>query len=198
MDVLAKALIDVDSARAAELAHALAKAPVQFVRLNEVAGPNSPLVVLSKNRKQGFEFTTDDIRYDDVVVSALGASVGRVLSGSEFLDSRETWSKIWILRSQSPSLFPPYLLSWARHGGLEAQLKRLVAGSTVKTIAVRDFEKVTVPLVDLHLQQSVARWGNVIDTFRTATNLWSNDQDKHLAALASLSAVVFSSLNRES
>jgi hypothetical protein len=198
MNVLARALIDVDSSRAAELAHDLSQTPVRLIRLDEVATDNSPLIVLAKSRRQGFDWTPDDVRRDDVVVSALGSSVGRVLSGSEFLDRRETWSKIWILRVQSPSLFPPYLLAWAKHGGLEMQLKRLIAGSTVKTIASRDFEKVTVPLIDLELQRSVAIWGNVIDTFTSAATIWSIDRDKHLAALTSLSAVVFSSLNRES
>lgn len=198
MSVLAKALLEVDSARAVGLAHDLSKAPVQYIRLSDAAGPNSPLVVLSKSRKQGHEWTRDDISYADVVVSALGSSVGRVLSGSEFLDQRETWTKIWILRVQSRSLDPAYLLSWAKHGGLDAQLKRLIAGSTVKTIASRDFEKVVIPVVGLELQRSVALWGSVIDSFQAATSTWSVEQSKQLDALRSLSAIVFSSLNRES
>jgi hypothetical protein len=148
-----------------------------------------------KSRRQGEEWTPDDVRPDDVVVCTMGVQAGDAVSGQELLERRLNWSKIWIIRTNDPRVRQDYLLAWARYGSLDRQVKRLITGTTVPTIAMRDIPRVTLPVPSRESQIQIAQWGHLLDTLTQETTNVSLVHADLIHAAKAVSATYFIELD---
>lgn len=181
-------ILDLESISSTEL---------KMVRLS---GSNSQMDLVQsffKTRRQGEEWTSDDVLADDVVVCLMGTSVGHALSGKDFLAKQSNWSKILIIRiTNSRKVIPEYILAWARYGGLEPQTKRLVTGSTVPTIATRDVKQIVLPIVDLDTQMRIVHWGRRLDEFSSKSATLADFEVEFINAAKLMTAAFFGELDR--
>jgi len=166
------------------------------IRLAGESTPSDIVQSFFKTRRQGEEWTTDDVHVDDVVVCLMGIHVGVAVSGKEFVSTRIAWPKIWILRSKGREVAPAYLLAWARYGGLEQQANRLITGSTVPTITNRDVGQITLPIVDMETQQLVARWGQQLDELSVSLSAVEDIEADFMIAAKGVTAAYFVELDK--
>lgn len=141
---------------------------IEFFNLFESENDDHALSSLIKNRRMGEKWSTDEIHTSDVVVCILGSPtmVGAAVSGSEFVERQLNWQRVLVLRSKSQKVTAQYLLTWAKYGGLSAQIAPLVTGSTIRSVARRDLDRIRVPIPPMPVQMKIAEYGLELDNLQ--------------------------------
>jgi hypothetical protein len=165
--------------------------------LNQTGSDNSPVISLFKNRPQGSDWTRDDVLSDDIVVSTAGSQVGQALMGSEVVERKVPWSKVWIIRIRSHAIDPRYVEAWAKYGGLELQIRSLVSGSTLPMLAKRDLDRVELPIPSKETQNIIALWGEMISSMTNVFKNFSDVQNDFLTSIRSLGTSFFSNFKND-
>jgi hypothetical protein len=165
--------------------------------LNQTGSDNSPVVSLFKNRPKGSEWTHDDILADDIVVSTAGSQLGQALMGSEIVERKVSWSKVWIIRIRSQAIDPRYVEAWAKHGGLELQIRSLVSGSTLPMLAKRDLDRVELPVPSRETQMVIAAWGEMVTSMANVFKNCADSQNDFLTSIRSLGTSFFSNFKND-
>ena len=131
----------------------LDQSPVRSIRLlndgDDVAGIHSRVIT----RPQGIEWNFDLVRPTDVVICLSGSHVTDACEGQELVEKKLQWKKILLLRSVDDRVRPLYLLAQARNGALQADLRRLITGSTIQTInsvALRNVQ-ISIPTPEIQV-----------------------------------------------
>jgi len=111
-----------------------------------------------KTRSQGDEFKPNEVSPIDVVVSLGGPSLGEVMTGSRFIESRVGWPRVVVFTPMRPSVvLPDFLLAWAIFGGLREYLNSQKASATTYFLGRRVLEDIAIPLPDLELQREIVK-----------------------------------------
>lgn len=111
-----------------------------------------------KTRSQGDEFKPNEVSPIDVVVSLGGPSLGEVMTGSKFIESRVGWPRVVVFTPMQPSVvLPDFLLAWATFGGFREYLNSQKASATTYFLGRRVLGDVSVPLPDLELQREIVK-----------------------------------------
>ena len=165
--------------------------------LNQTGSDNSPVISLFKNRPQGSDWTRDDVLSDDIVVSTAGSQLGQALMGSEIVERKVSWSKVWIIRIRSQAIDPRYVEAWAKYGGLELQIRPLVSGTTIPMLAKRDLDRVELPVPSKETQMVIVAWGEVVSSMANVFKNFSDVQNDFLTSIRSLGTSFFSNFKND-
>ena len=103
-------------------------------------------------RPQGIDWNFDLVRPTDVVICLSGSHVTDACEGRELVEKKLTWKKILLLRSVDDRVRPLYLLAQARNGALQADLRRLITGSTIQTINTGALRNVQISIPTPEIQ----------------------------------------------
>jgi hypothetical protein len=180
-------ILDVDS---------MSSSGLQLVKLASDEMQSNLVQSYFKSRRPGEEWSTDDVRPSDVVVSMMGVGAGSAISGRELIAKQPAWTKVWILRTVRERIDPEYLLAWARYGGLETQTRRLISRSTVPTLAMRDIKQISLPVVDFETQKRIAIWGKRLDELSERLLVLGDVQAEFIGAAKGVTSAFFVELDR--
>ena len=119
-------------------------------------------------RPQGIEWNPDLVRLTDVVICLSGSNVATACEGRELIEKKLPWKKILLLRPIDDRIRPLYLLAQAQGGAFNAELQRLVTGTTIQSINSEALRNVQIAIPSTEIQSMVEMFVKVLES-RTQT-----------------------------
>ena len=151
--------------RAEGLVEVLRDQSIADTRRIHLHGVASSQILQTKvmTRQQGSEFSSEEIRPEDVVICLGGGSLGEAESGQEVLESRRSWPRVATLRVlDRETIDPNFLLMWARFGGLKEYLESQRVSATTPFLGRQVLEDVVIPIPPLAIQKDISKWAQPV------------------------------------